>query len=231
MVHLGRLNEPDRWRKPRIIGVGFMGDIFHEEMGELTLRTIYHFMARNPRHIFVVLTKRAARQQDFVARLYSDVGPRPFRHIWHGVSIEDQAAENRFSALSRTPGKRWLSVEPLIGSLSRWLIGQLIYVDWVVVGGEQGPKARPMNPDWPQAIRDRCCEVHLPFYFKQWGEWFPQPYGDWDDDHTRIVDGVRMWRYRRRAIECGHNEFRRLNGLVYDAVPPEFKQILEPKDG
>lgn len=92
-------------------------------------------------------------------------------------------------------------------------------IDWVVCGGESGSGARPMHPDWARKVRDDCKAAGVPFMFKQWGEWFPHPYGDWEEDHKRNVEGVSMWRHRRLAKVSGEDEHRLLDGVVHDGRP------------
>lgn len=195
-----RLEQPLRWRKPRKVFVNSMSDLFHVDIPQDYVRRVFEVMLEVDRHIYQVLTKRPARALRFV-RENADLFPGGIvpAHIWLGTSVEDQdAADERIPHLLRTPAAcRFLSCEPLLGPLSfRWTpysheatgetyreylerngsIDQyeaLRKLDWVIVGGESGPRARPMHPDWARTIRDECQAAGVPFFFKQWGGWKP----------------------------------------------------------
>ena len=197
------LDQPLRWRKPRMIFVCAHGDLFHENVPDEWLDRIWAVMALCPQHIFQVLTKRPDRAHryltdkstarsdgrgDAVLQLAAHHGfdwstiimegfGWPLRNVWMGVSAEDQPRlQERWWHLRRLPAAlRWLSCEPLLGSLdfSALSDGPELGLDWVVVGGESGPGARPMHPEWARSIRDQCAAAGVPFFFKQWGEWAP----------------------------------------------------------
>lgn len=212
------LDQPLRWRRPRRIFVCAHGDLFHESVPDSWIDRVFAVMAAAPRHQFQVLTKRPERMLEYISDVPETedgifwavrqlcAGDRreidavenrgwPLPNVWIGVSVEDQAtADDRISALLDTPAAgRFLSAEPLLAPLDlrsvRW--GQasaLTGLDWVIVGGESGPRARPMHPDWVRSLRDQCKAWAIPFFFKQWGEWAPDdgPYADCDP----IMDGT-----------------------------------------
>lgn len=165
------LGQPRQWTKPRMIFVCAHGDIFHPDVDTVWLDKIFGEMERCHWHTFQILTKRSRRMRAYFSRRYID-GDAP-RNIWAGVSIENQEwADKRCTDLMVTPASiRFLSCEPLLGpiDLSAVLIDGAI--DWVIVGGESGRGARPMNPNWARDIRDRCAGAGIPFHFKQHGEY------------------------------------------------------------
>jgi len=155
------LEAPLGWAKPRRVFVNSMSDLFHEAVPADFIAGVFGVMERASWHVFQVLTKRAER----LAELAPDL-PWP-RNVWMGVSVESAEFTWRIAHLRRVPAAvRFLSVEPLLGPIARL---PLRGVDWVIVGGESGPGARPMRPEWARAIRDRCVAAEVPFFFKQWG--------------------------------------------------------------
>jgi protein gp37 len=176
-----RLTQPLKWRKPKMIFVNSMSDLFHKEIPTEFVERVFETMERADWHTFQVLTKRSSLMRDFLRRRYgAALGPR---HIWCGVSIEDGSKLSRVRHLRDTPaGTRFLSIEPLIGRVGKI---DLSGIDWVIVGGESGPRARYMDPDWVREIRDQCQEARIPFFFKQWGGLRPKSGG-------RVLDG-RQW--------------------------------------
>lgn len=164
------LDLPVRWTRPRMIFVNSMSDLFHFDVPDDYIRQVFDVMRRCPQHTFQVLTKRAERLVERSVRLDLPA------NLWVGVSVEDQRVEDRIRYLREVRGAsvRFLSVEPLIGPLD--LRGRLKSpsldeggIDWVIAGGESGPRARPMDPSWVRAVRDACVEANVPFFFKQWG--------------------------------------------------------------
>ena len=155
-----RLEQPLRWRRPRTIFVNSMSDLFHESVGADFVAAVFDVMARARWHTFQVLTKRPGRACALAPSL-----PWP-AHVWLGVSVENQRWTTRVDALRGIPARvRFLSCEPLLGPLDLDLRG----VHWVIAGGESGPRARPMRPEWARAVRDQCLAAGVPFFFKQWG--------------------------------------------------------------
>jgi protein gp37 len=273
-VHPERLDQPLRWIEPRRIFVNSMSDLFHEAVPDELIDRVFGVMALAPRHTFQILTKRPERMRDYLRRhdlhrldpIWTAMwGLRthamrpdhwPLHNVWLGVSVEDQhAADERIPLLQRTPAAvRWISAEPLLGSLdlSPWLtcldvetaglvddplaatlLGnamrtgnaagpRLKTIDWVVVGGESGPNARPMSPDWARLLRDQCAAAGVPFLFKQWGEWVPMfghAKGVPVKQKTVTQDGwVMGWAGKKAAG-------RLLDGVLHDEYPEARRAI------
>lgn len=176
-----RIDQPLLWRRPRMIFVNSMSDLFHKEVPQPFVDQVFETMERASWHTFQVLTKRSSLMRDYLRRRYGrGRGPS---HVWCGVSIEDASAAIRIAHLREAPaGVRFLSLEPLIGPVGPI---DLSGVDWVIVGGESGPAARPMKPQWAREIRDACNRQGVAFFFKQWGGLRPKSGG-------RELDG-REW--------------------------------------
>lgn len=168
-----RLEQPLQWRKPRMIFVNSMSDLFHKEIPAEFISSVFDTMERADWHIYQVLTKRSSLLQKFVGQRYGE--RKAPAHIWFGVSVEDKHATTRIRHLQRANVSiRFLSIEPLIapvGTLS------LAGIDWVIVGGESGPGARPMKQEWVVDIRDQCVAARVAFFFKQWGGRSPKSGG------------------------------------------------------
>jgi protein gp37 len=161
-----KLEEPLRWRAPRRIFVNSMSDLFHEDVPDSYIADVFRTMARADWHTYQVLTKRAERMRNVVARLPRALVRR--RHIWLGVSVEDRKhGLPRVQQLRQVPaGLRFLSVEPLLEDIG---VVDLRGIEWVIVGGESGPGARVMREEWVLSIRDQCRRAGVAFFFKQWG--------------------------------------------------------------
>lgn len=200
-LHPDRLDKPLHWRKPRKVFVNSMSDLFHDAVPDEFIADVWHVMAQTPQHTYQVLTKRHARMRAWVAAWCSHPNWRmPLPNVWLGVSVEDQKwAGIRIPALLNTPAAvRFLSCEPLLGPIDLYGTtiaplqrlydepnGQTGRIDWVIVGGESGPGARPMDAAWAREIRDQCVNARVPFLFKQWGGRTPKAGG-------RLLDG-RTW--------------------------------------
>ena len=157
------LDTPRKWRLPRTIFVNSMSDLFHPEVPLDFIQRCFEVMSECPQHIFQVLTKRPERARELAREL---VSPWP-ANVWMGTSVEDQRVVWRVRELQRIPAPtRFLSCEPLIGPLRRL---PLKGISWVIVGGESGPKSRPMEAGWVDDIRNQCLEKSVHFFFKQWG--------------------------------------------------------------
>lgn len=191
--HPERLEQPLHWRKPRRVFVNSMSDLFHEDVPDAFIDEIFGVMWEAKEHTFQILTKRADRMRDYMSR--HELMMRYLPHVWLGISAENQeTAEERIPPLLETPAAaRFVSLEPLLGpiDLTDMVIDKgagweqhfdCLYcdvdpeddepyhgtcLDWVIVGGESGPKARPMHPDWVRSIRDECQAAGVPFFFKQ----------------------------------------------------------------
>jgi protein gp37 len=162
-----KLTEPLKWGGPRKIFVNSMSDLFHDGVPEHYLLKICGVMRTADWHTYQVLTKRSERMRDLLAGPLAEFAG--LSHIWWGVSVEDRKhGLPRIDHLREVPGAkvRWLSVEPLLEDLGEF---SLAGISWVVVGGESGAGARPMQVEWVQRIREQCLEAGVPFFFKQWG--------------------------------------------------------------
>ena len=176
-LHPEALHIPLEWKKPRVIFVNSMSDLFHEAVPPAFLQSVFSVMRATPHHHYQILTKRADR----LLELDSVLTWRP--NIWMGVSVESADYLFRMRLLKKTRAHiKFLSLEPLLGPLPKL---NLRGIDWVIVGGESGPHARPMRQAWVRAIRAQCLAAKVPFFFKQWGGVFKSKTG-------RILDG-RTW--------------------------------------
>jgi len=211
-----RLDQPLKWRKPRRIFVNSMSDLFHDAIPDEYIAKVFGVMAAAPRHTFQIVTKRHGRMRsllndhDWRSSVYlresvtdlagppRDIPSWPLPNVWLGVSVEDQRwADIRIPALLETPAAvRWISAEPLLGSVDLtdvaginalepdWMGGPTggtgaphPLLDWVVAGGESGPGARPMHPDWARGLRDQCQHAGVPFFMKQAGAVLAKEWG------------------------------------------------------
>ncbi len=160
-VHPKTLGIPIRWKKPRMVFVNSMSDLFHEKVPTAYIQRVFEVMRRADWHTYQVLTKRSERLIEMAPDLEWS------SNIWMGVSVENSKYISRIDDLARVPAAvRFLSLEPLLGPLQKI---NLDGIDWVIVGGESGPGARPMRPEWVKDIRDQCNASAVPFFFKQWG--------------------------------------------------------------
>ncbi|MBI4482793.1 MAG: phage Gp37/Gp68 family protein [Acidobacteria bacterium] len=161
-LHQERVSQPLRWKRPRIIFVNSMSDLFHERIPTEYIQHIFQVMREAGQHTFQVLTKRPERLLE-LCNSYIDHVPK---NVWLGVSVENEKYTWRIDYLRQLNASiRFLSCEPLLGPLDLNLDG----IHWVIVGGESGPGARVMRVDWVRPIRDQCRERKVPFFFKQWG--------------------------------------------------------------
>lgn len=176
-LHPETLDRPRRWKQPRRVFVNSMSDLFHQEVPDAFIVEVFRVMQETPWHTYQVLTKRPER----LARMARQL---PFAsNIWLGTSVESTAVDDRIRWLQDTPAAvRFLSCEPLLGPLPHLPLGN---IHWVIVGGESGPRARPMHIEWARDIRDQCIAQGVPFFFKQWG-------GVQRTQAGRLLDG-RTW--------------------------------------
>jgi protein gp37 len=176
-IHPRSLSQPLRWRTPKIVFVNSMSDLFHARVPVSFIQDIFDVMADTPQHTYQALTKRAHR----MARVADRLSWPP--NLWMGVSVESAEAVDRIDFLRAVPARtRFLSCEPLLTPLPALPLNN---IDWVIVGGESGPAARPMEADWAADIRDQCIDAGVAFFFKQWGGRTPKANG-------RKLDG-RTW--------------------------------------
>jgi len=201
-LHEDQLSKPLSWRKPRMVFVCSMGDLFHEDVPDEFITKVFDVMAeaRWDGHIFQVLTKRPQRMREFLLAREALSAP----NVWLGVSAENQeTADQRIPILLDTPAAvRFVSCEPLLGPVDLYHYLAIwspagdretwehddtcdeVQLDWVICGGESGSKARPMHPLWALRISRQCQAARVPFFFKQWGSWDPIYYVTEDDpDH------------------------------------------------
>jgi protein gp37 len=186
-LHEDLIELPKQWKQPRLVFVNSMSDLFHEDVPLDFIRSIFETMAACSQHTFQILTKRSQRLSALAPQL-----PWP-ANIWMGISVEDSRALVRVDDLRRVPAAiRFLSCEPLLSLLEPL---ELRGIDWVIVGGESGPGARPMQLQWVEAIQKQCLAAGAMFYFKQWG-------------------GVRK-----------HRTGRELHGRTYDDIPARLLSL------
>ena len=175
----GRLDQPLHWKQHRMIFVNSMSDLFHKGVPTDFIDQVFDTMEKADHHTFQILTKRSSRMRNYVnARYGDDTAPR---HIWLGTSVEDGTKKSRIKHIQQMSATvRFLSIEPLIGPVGSL---ELDGIHWVIVGGESGPRARPMHIEWVRDIRDQCQEDNVAFFFKQWGGFRPKSGG-------RMLDGL-----------------------------------------
>ena len=192
-----RLNHPSAWKKPRLIFVNSMSDLFHKGIPKYYIDRVFDTMEHADWHIYQVLTKRSSLMRSYVRNRY---GTKPVpKHVWLGVSVEDRAHGSRIGHLKEINSEaRFISFEPLLGPVGTI---DLSGIAWAIVGGESGPGARPMCPSWVVEIRDLGSHDRTAFFFKQWGGPRPKSGG-------RLLDG-REW-----------------NGFPRNLVPEEIREKL-----
>jgi len=190
-----KVAEPLRWRAPKMIFVNSMSDLFHDAVPDEYIEAVAKVMVAANWHTYQVLTKRSKRLQQLLNSRLKFAAEQA--HIWWGVSVEDQSyGVPRIAYLQAADAAvRFLSVEPLLEDVGKL---NLTGINWVIVGGESGPGARPMEKDWVLSLKDQCHEASVPFFFKQWG-------------------GVRK-------SAAG----RKLNGRTYDEFPRRAKHSVLP---
>ena len=173
-----RLLQPAQWKKPRMIFVNSMSDLFQKEIDRGFVDQVFDVMEKADWHVYQVLTKRSSLMQKYVEKRY--YGGKVPTHIWLGVSVEDRAHKSRINHLKKINSDAlFISFEPLLGSVGNV---DLTGVAWAIVGGESGPRARPMEPEWATELRDICERDDVAFFFKQWGGARPKSNG-------RLLDG------------------------------------------
>lgn len=240
--HPDRLDLPHHWRKPQRIFVDSMSDLFHPDVPDEFIWDVWNKMDHDWRHTFMILTKRPERMYQWAKYYVTELDCGEYPNIWLGVSVEDQkTADERIPLLLQTPAAvRFVSVEPMLGAVDMELAvrtncGVYSYnsltgenwpftmrsqddgekLDWVICGGESGPGARPMHPDWARSLRDQCQAADVPFFFKSWGEWSSEyPQGVSMTNRERIFQGG-MSVYRVGKKKAG----RLLDGREWNEMP------------
>jgi protein gp37 len=176
-LHPEALDEPLRWKKPRLVFVNSMSDLFHARVPLSFVQDVLAVAKETPQHTYQILTKRSSRVRKLDSKLHWPA------NVWMGVSVEDSHVLKRVDDLRETGAAvKFLSCEPLLGPLTGI---DLAAIDWVIAGGESGPSYRPMELAWAREIRDLCQVSEVPFFFKQWGGRNPKALG-------RLLDG-RRW--------------------------------------
>ncbi len=176
-LHPDALTQPYRWSGSRVVFVDSMSDLFHAKVPIAFIREVFRVIAETPQHTYQVLTKRSARLPKIADQLDWP------SNLWLGVSVESSDYLYRVDHLRTIPAAvRFLSCEPLLGSLKGI---DLRDIGWVITGGESGPNARQLDPDWVREIRNACVDAGVPFFHKQWGGRTPKERG-------RLLDGV-LW--------------------------------------
>jgi len=200
-----KLMKPLHWRRPRMIFVNSMSDLFHEQVSDDYIVEVVKVMARANWHTFQVLTKRSRRMMELLGTRLHDAAQ--MTNIWWGVSVENRRyGLPRVAHLrSATAGVRFLSIEPLLEDLGQI---PLSGISWVIVGGESGPGARPMLKEWVLSIRDQCRRAHIPFFFKQWG-------------------GIQKSRAGRRLAGRTYDEFPSFNSIQMPENELRLQHIRE----
>lgn len=184
-LHPEALDQPYRWSGHRTVFVNSMSDLFHAKVPISFVRDVFQVIADTPQHTYQVLTKRSARLPKIADKLDWP------SNLWMGVSVETSDFLYRVDHLREVPAAvRFLSCEPLLGSLAGI---DLSGMGWVITGGESGPRARPLDPEWVREIRDACLEAQVPFFHKQWGGRTPKEQG-------RTLDGVVWDEMPQRAV-------------------------------
>jgi len=183
-THEHALALPLGWKKPQMVFVNSMSDLFHDKVPEAFIRRVFDVMCQASWHTFQVLTKRADRMESIGRNLHWPA------NVWMGVSVESPRYLYRLDHLRRTPVRiRFVSFEPLLESLGEL---DLDDIHWAIVGGESGPGARPMHEAWVTDIRDQCAAARVPFFFKQWGGTNKKKAG-------KLLDG-RIWNERPKQV-------------------------------
>ncbi len=160
-LHQENIEEPLNWKKPQVIFVCSMSDLFHKNISDDFIKQVFNTMNKAHWHTFQVLTKRSKR----LVQLASELNWKD--NIWMGVTVESQSEAGRIKDLVKTPAKiKYLSIEPMITEIKHL---SLKGIDWVIVGGESGPGSRPIEKKWVTSIRDKCIKSNVSFFFKQWG--------------------------------------------------------------
>lgn len=183
-LHPERLGQPYKWKRPRLIFVNSMSDLFHKQIPHDYISRVFDTMLEVDRHHYQVLTRRSSLMRNYINKRFPDTAAPP--HIWFGVSIENALVKSRLRHLQQANATtRFVCFEPLLGPVGAV---DLTDTDWVIVGGETGPGARPVQPEWVREIRDQCLAADVPFFFKQWGGTRPKIRGN-------MLDGQQWLQY------------------------------------
>lgn len=197
VTHPDTLTTPFTWKKSKVVFVNSMSDLFHPDVPKDFIKSVFAVMNQTPQHIYQVLTKRSERLLEIANELNWT------SNIWMGVSVENQDYTYRIDDLSSTPAKtKFLSIEPLIGPINSLNLNQ---IDWVIVGGESGGKARQIQKEWIEFVKAKCEEYKVAFFFKQWGK--PK----FNDNQNDATINVEHPNHAKGGCE--------LNGKIYREMP------------
>jgi len=242
------LAKPLKWKKPKTIFVQSMGDLFHEAVPFDFQKAAYKTIIESRRHTFLILSKRPDRMLSFhndLKYFNIEITPKPLLladNVWHGLTVCNQeewdVKKKYFRAI---PGKKFLSLEPLLGNIDleltkvfyepffKWPDSEMqsmAKIDAVILGGESGPGARPLHPDWVRSVRDQCAAAGVPFFFKGWGEWLSGPktpleIGRGEDVVKMYQPGTcHDWKRGLIALRVGKKSAGRLlDGRTHDDLP------------
>jgi protein gp37 len=201
-----KFSEPLKWTDPKLIFTCSWSDWFIEEADGWRCEA-YNIIGATPHHTYQILTKRADRIQGRFPY-------PPLSNVWLGVSVENKAALSRIDILREVRASvRFLSLEPLLEDLGPL---NLDGIHWVIAGGESGPEARAVDPEWVRSIRDQCIAAGVPFFFKQWGEWYPLLSADEADNFPRRAQMTKDHRLIRIGKKAAG---RTLDGRTWDEMP------------
>lgn len=245
-LHPDKLDLPLRWKKPRMVFVCSMSDLFHIKVSQYFVEKVFRIIAQCPQHTFQILTKRPKRMAEYMRYMPHHLRASGFSddlsNVWCGVTAENQAAaDERIPLLLQTPAAvRFVSCEPLLGAVDlvkaasipavwdtrRFLTNNLrnLGLHWLICGGESGPGARPMHPDWVRSLRDQCQSSGVPFFFKQWGRWVDYHNAstetkDWLD-RGQYHDGYAGFPDQWNVFAVGKKAAGRLlDGRIWDEMP------------
>lgn len=229
VTHPERLSIPLKRKKPTVYAV--WNDLFHEAVPDKFIGRAFSEMIGLPRHIFLVLSKRPERMADLMSRFYAECDEKSLRraiNVYHGLTICNQReADEKIPVFLQVPGKKFLSIEPCLSQINLTPCGlghpQRKPLDLILLGGETGPGARPMHPDWVRSVRDQCATAGVPFFFKQWGEfilWEEMPDHLADErKHIRVKGGEKYRSIGGSARVGRKNAGRLLDGRTHDELP------------
>lgn len=232
---------PAKRKKPAVIGVQFMGDLFHGAVPDKFITAAYMTIYSQTRHTFLILTKRPTRMAERLNTIYRDMETdQPYaaiaENVYHGLTICSQPeADEKIPIFLQVPGKKFLSIEPCLGAINlsyqrlplpepadEWLEG----IDAVILGGETGSGVRPLHPDWVRSIRDQCQSSGVPFFFKGWGEYIGIDYDNKYPDCWKCSDGLIHREIKEHplkgteSIKVGRNKAGRLlDGKEHNDLP------------
>ena len=232
-IHKDKYDIPFKLKRPQRIFVCSMGDLFHDDVPFQEILTIFDIMYQCPQHTFMVLTKRPARMLEFCSKYglmpviknlgLTGSGETWPGNVWCGVSAENQERLNeRIPILLKIPAAiKFLSIEPLLGPIdlsTRWCNLDssdhecqilLDHLNWIIVGGESGPNARIMHPEWVKKIRDDCINKKIPFFFKSWGQWIPHELahgGPYFSENIKFQSTLRRCKWEDGRVMTAHQD-------------------------